>query len=754
MSINHPISRRALIGAGAATLVARRAQAAFNPFGQQHAVYLNNYQIFDDGASHPASSVYGNIGATRTVYPFATAQTNEINWLSIQKAIYDAGTVNATLYLPYTANGFRMVNASSPADGSGTLRFGDYSDTFNAGAGGSIIFQGETSGASELGTALAWPVDLGQPADSSSFSATFSGAQMTVLTTPANPIIPGAFLYSGHPAQSDNTPWIIYQISGSTGEAGVYQLSNSNISTAGSYFASFACFCDPLGRRRAIQCGDYSDQFNGWYGRISQLSLIGPGVGASLGLSNTNMMGLGTADRTRLDELNIGYSPAPAGTTGFWAGINVQGGQTTWKNLRVGSCYYGAYWNFPGQEFGNMSLYNCDFSSNWRAGIGISPVYSLRSVDIIGGNRDSQPYGVYKEPWTAAKITAYGFGPDSFTDNSLFQDVVEINVQNENVGNAAYGDGIAPASLIGSITGITLTVTAGTAQVGQALQQHPGGPAILANTFIVAPIGAGTWQVNLSQTALAGAIDAVKVSQLIRTRMDPVQISWNTAGTYTIGGEPDVALIDILKFDGQFTPMVPFLLAPGIDCIFGMTGQSGAIAAVSPQPGLLIKGDLGVAINNCLSGASPPGRGGHGFFRTGGFITPGSVAVEVPDFWKAMPAPTFDSGFPGAPVAPLGSIVLRDIAAAGTPKLSAGNTVDDVFGIVILANVWPLCAYQGEVPVATGANSITAGQYVRTSSSGVGIAASGSADLTSKIIGVATGPSGGGFTPVRLQGLS
>src|SRR5579864_183858 len=749
------ISRRGLIAgsAVAAFAVPRVVRAAFNPYLNQHALYLNDGTLFTDGASHPASGLYANIGALRTVYPFATALTNELNWLIVQDAIYQAGAVGAKIYVGYALSGIRMTNANSALDGSGPLRFGDYGDTFNPGASANLIFAGEG-----LGTIFYWPDDLGRPAATGNFTATISApGVMTVTVAGANPIIPGmlvngtgiAVWATSGPDAGASKQRVICQLTGTPGSAGTYQLSNAQtaVTSPSTFSATFATNANPWGRRTAIECGVQNDQFSGWYGQLRDFTMYGPGVGSTLGASSSEMIGLCTTDRVDLKNIQIGYTLGAGTSVGFWAGISLTGGQTKWENVRSNNNYIGVDMPTQTQEFGNIVFDHCDFASNNRGGFSISPTASLQSCKFIGGNMDTQPYSIWCEPWSSALIAALGYGPDTFDPQLLTLACDFDTAQFENIGNAIVGDGLAPVTLTGSISGTTLTVTVGTPQVGHLLQQISGGPAIAANTYVIAGSGS-TWTVSVSQTVAPGQITATKARYMHRTRLYPAEALWGGTG-FKIAAEQRTAMFDIASMSGVIRPMTNFAWSPGTDSIFGFTHLSAAIGAVNPQPGLVIEGDLSSLINNCLSGST---FGGHGFFGSSAFITPGYVELREPGFWKGTVAPTFDSGYPGTPICGLGQVVLRHIAAAGTPVLCTGAVAtDDVMGIVILVNTWPLIVTSGEVPVASGANTIFAGNLVQTASGGAISAVSGTP--TGTVIGRATANSGGGFTTVRLQGL-
>lgn len=724
----------------AAALAARPAWAtwpfvpsgAFNSDLNVNTEWFNivSFGAIGDGASHPASGVYGSLAALQTAYPFATALTNEINALAVQAAINAASNAGGGIvYCPYGT--YVMDNSNSPLDGSATLYVMDYS--FQAANQVSILGNGD-------GTTLYWPVDLGQPA-----TASFTGSiSTTTLTagTPSNPIVPGMWLKGAGLTASTK---VLRQLTGTPNGAGTYLVNMSQTVASEAMNASFSSTCNPYGRAGAIVFGNYSDTENGAKGFIQDINFLGPGVGSTVGASTSQMMGILTADSRSLMRVT---------SQGFWAGINVQGAQTSWFESYFNFNYYGAYFQAQTNQFGDMEFINCHFNQNNFAGIAVTPVYAIETSVFTKCTFDAQPFGIYKEPWTLALKAAVGFGPDSFTQGAILYDTKLLQCQFENCGNSAIGDGLnVSANFTGSISGTTLTTTGSpNLQVGQQLIQVSGGPAIAAGTFIMAIGGANSFTVSVSQTVASGTIGAQSSSSIYNSNIEHSQMGWWQSGGggsgLVIAGLSAAGLITCGAASGLFIvePTSTFQWTPGSDAIFSIQRIATAIGTVDPQPGFSISGDISTLIDNCNTGV----LGGHGFFSNAAFITPGSAIVRNQNFWTAEPTGTFGYGSTA-----IDSVVNRPNATTtpGTVTLCAGTAQDDVHGILVFPAQWGLVATGGLVPVASGANSISAGQWVRTAAGGIVTGATGKTDTTSVVIGYAYSASSGGFTVVKLLGL-
>jgi hypothetical protein len=148
-------------GGGAVSSVNTKTGAvvlSYADVGAEPAVTLSPlaYGAVCDGSSHPASGKYANLAATQVDFSFATAQTNELDWLATQKAINigAATTTGGTVLFPGKTSCI-MDNASSAADGSGTLTLPEANDYLNGGSVVNLVGQGQYS------TTLRWNFDLG-----------------------------------------------------------------------------------------------------------------------------------------------------------------------------------------------------------------------------------------------------------------------------------------------------------------------------------------------------------------------------------------------------------------------------------------------------------------------------------------------------------------------------------------------------------------------------------------------------------------
>jgi hypothetical protein len=138
------------VSTGAGT--AYTAQALNKPV----AINVSTLGAVCNGSSHPASGTYGTLAALQAVYSFATALTNEMDWLAIQQAVNNAGatTWGGTVQIP-SGNKCIMDNSSSASDGSGQVTLPAANDYVN---GGSVV---NLVGVGDYSSALSWPSDLG-----------------------------------------------------------------------------------------------------------------------------------------------------------------------------------------------------------------------------------------------------------------------------------------------------------------------------------------------------------------------------------------------------------------------------------------------------------------------------------------------------------------------------------------------------------------------------------------------------------------
>lgn len=756
--MNRSLTRRGalkgLISASvAATALPKSARAvwpytppgAFNSDLNINTEWFNvvSFGAVGDGASHPASSIYGSLAALQAAYPWATALTNEINWLAFQGAIYAAENAGgAVVFVPYGT--YVMDNSSSALDGSGTLFQGEYENSAFAssypanilGCGGRAAF-----GQNNASSVLYWPSDLGKPSQAS-FTGAISGTTLTASSV-SNFIIPNMWLSGSGVATATK---ILYQITGTANGAGTYRVSISQSVSSEAMTASFVVIGNWSGRRAGMVMGQSTDTFNGEHAYIQDIDLFGPGVGNTKGVSTSDMIGLQTCDRVVLERITC---------NGFYAGLNVVGGQTAWRDSIFEGNFYGAYFQSQSSQFGDMVIERCSFSTNNMAGIGCGAYFGILQASVFTMCIfDTQPYGIYKEPFDNATAAA-GITPTNAGGAGLFiYDCSFIGCQFENCGNGAVGQSLFNDTVTGSISGTTLTTTGSpNIRIGQYLTTADGGQTIAADTFVTAIGGANTFTVSVSQTASpSGPIIAGRPSTIHNTRFQKCQMGWwNSAGgssSLVLAGYPATGLIQSGDAIGLsiVEPIITFQMAPGSDSIFDIsTMANGSGGTQTPQIGVVIKGDVSAMILNCITGS----LGGHGFFSSNSFISPGYARIE--DYGGWIGEATYVAGF-GAVA--LGSVI-KAVFPPSSPTLCAGNPQDDVQGILVFgAATWGIVAREGIVPVASGANSISAGQWVRTDTGGTIIAATGKNDTTSVVIGYATGNSSGGMTAVKLQGLS
>jgi hypothetical protein len=152
-------------GGGIVTAIGRgNALAAGTIYGQTYNAMA--FGALGNGNSNPASANgFATLTALQAKYSFATALTNEMDWLGWQLAINTAAANGGgTVYGPVafgtpTAHPvYIMSNANSVADGSGTLTMPVIIPFYPPASGQSIV---NLMGDGQDTTVLEWPSDLG-----------------------------------------------------------------------------------------------------------------------------------------------------------------------------------------------------------------------------------------------------------------------------------------------------------------------------------------------------------------------------------------------------------------------------------------------------------------------------------------------------------------------------------------------------------------------------------------------------------------
>lgn len=118
------------------------------------------YGAVGSGSSNPASSIYQTLAALRAVYGTTVggvtiALTNELDWLSHQKAIDTAHAAKGGVVYSPSAT-YVYSNSNSVADGSGTILFPEIGPTNDSTSQKNVDWAGD--GYSTIHT---WPSDLG-----------------------------------------------------------------------------------------------------------------------------------------------------------------------------------------------------------------------------------------------------------------------------------------------------------------------------------------------------------------------------------------------------------------------------------------------------------------------------------------------------------------------------------------------------------------------------------------------------------------
>jgi hypothetical protein len=320
--IGSPGLAAALALPSALTRPAEARQAASSAIASERIFNVLSYGAIGNGTSNPASIRHASLGALQAAFPFATALTNELDWLGTQATINAAlAAGGGTVYSP--AGTYIYTNPSTAGDGSGTLRFPQ--------CGVNIPNE----------FAVSWL---------------------------------GAFQASVHRWTHDL----------GTGVFAVLCSARSNGSSAGF---------------------------------LQDLQFVGPGVGRTLGTSTCNMQGIGTNDRRHMYRVNV---------RGFWAGINIVGGQTSLIEVSSQFCYYGYYFDRAQTEnFGNIYFLRCGGASANKAAIGVHKNAAITFCEFESCFFGTSPFSIFKETGGTGYV--------------LFE-CTFINTQFEDVGNALVSD--------------------------------------------------------------------------------------------------------------------------------------------------------------------------------------------------------------------------------------------------------------------------------------------------------------------------
>src|SRR5215207_1078416 len=165
---------------------------------------------------------------------------------------------------------------------------------------------------------------------------------------------------------------------------------------------------------RGTNGGTAKKGFGLWRG----IRLIGPSeTNVALGTSPCNMRGFGFGAERHGEHLWAQY---------FYAGFDIVGDHSSLSNLRAWRCYYGMYFGYTANLYGDWTIIDFNAENCYKAGLAVhGDTNANNGFNFIKGGVFATPYGIYKETGTFTRV----FGNSTFTHFMI-----------ENVGNAAIGD--------------------------------------------------------------------------------------------------------------------------------------------------------------------------------------------------------------------------------------------------------------------------------------------------------------------------
>lgn len=451
-----------------------------------------------------------------------------------------------------------------------------------------------------------------------------------------------AYVMTNPQSSSDGSGQLVFPVC-APAQAGQYA-----VSWRGDFQSSVLTWPTAISKSAVLCSGRASGQSAGSF---NGLTLIGPGNGATLGASATTMQGIATNDRRNIYLTTV---------LGFYAGINLVGGQCHHMDVNVQNCYYGYYLDTPNSgNFGNMLFERVAVQLCTKATMGVHHAATLGNTKLDSCFFGASPYCVFKE--------TNGGSPTSTL--ALFNCQFDVT-QFEAIGNACVCDDTAN--------------------------------------------------------------QAARVVQVYGSRFNLCQWQWNS--TYKIPAVGAFSVFDTGHWIDNVIDQIsqPEQLTPGTNGIFYTNDAAG----------FKMIGDLGQVISNC--GSNP-------MFTGNGWFNATDITVENVGYtsWKGELSYT-DFALTVGQFA-----TMRAGWSFNILQASAGNTSDAKMGVVMFqpgASAFGLIAVSGAVTVnCTG--TVTTGQILRTAASGTVIAASGTADATSPIVGVAVVASAASQCGIKLQGL-
>lgn len=201
------------------------------------------------------------------------------------------------------------------------------------------------------------------------------------------------------------------------------EYGRSGVSMVGGYRESstLAWLTDGAAGTFVVTCADRRVANKSSAGMFRDFGIKGPGGNSGFGTANCNVGGIAWGARRHCHSLLL---------TDLYSGIDVVGDHSTLSQVRVRSCYRGLDFSEPNPGlFGNLAIHGLQADACWHSTIFVSKNTSIAGSLITGGDSalDACPYGIFKE--------AGG------SNNNAIESSVLVNLQFENIGNAALANG-------------------------------------------------------------------------------------------------------------------------------------------------------------------------------------------------------------------------------------------------------------------------------------------------------------------------
>lgn len=331
----------------------------------------------------------------------------------------------------------------------------------------------------------------------------------------------------------------------------------------------------------------------------------------------------------------------------------------------------------------------------------------------------------------------YGFYMDT-PDSGNFGNFVFIHSYANSCLLAAFA--VHHAATIGGSTFIQCFF--GTAPFGLYKETNGGSPG---NALVT-----GTCQFIETQFEACGnalvsddrGSPGARVCQVYQTDFIRCQFMWDTylGANFHLPGGTAYAPIDIAQaYDFNIIdPVNPEQWQPGTE----------AILLVQTLISMTFKAEMVSIFNNCINAVSPQVNN---FASTSGSPNIAIIHTGI-YYWEGT------CGFTVANSLTPTTMLTQDTNNFSNTLACSGNTSDVKLGVMMYnpdpPNAFRTCVFanRGSMLVKCS-GSVTPGQILRTSSGGQVVAASGTADLTSPIVGFATAADSGGTVGIKLQGF-